>query len=60
VALNPAFNYLHLQAKLLARAGDYKQAINAARLSAEAARKEKFNDYVTLNNRLIAEWEKKL
>lgn len=60
VALNPAFNYLHLQAKLLARTGDYKRAIDAARLSAEAARKEKFNDYVTLNNRLIAEWEKKL
>ncbi len=55
----PAFNYLHLQAKLLARAGDYKAAIAAARKSAEAAQQEKFPDYVTLNNRLITEWEKK-
>ncbi|CCH03585.1 hypothetical protein FAES_pFAES01093 (plasmid) [Fibrella aestuarina BUZ 2] len=60
VSLNPAFNYFHLQAKLLARSGDYKGAIAAARRSAEVAQREKFNDYVTLNNRLIAEWEKKL
>lgn len=60
VTLNPAFNYLHLQAKLLARAGDYKRAIEVARLSAETARKEKFTDYVNLNNQLIAEWQKKL
>ncbi|WP_165358971.1 DUF2911 domain-containing protein [Spirosoma sordidisoli] len=60
VALKPAFNYLHLQAKLLARSGDYKGAIAAARQSAAAAQQEKFTDYVTLNNRLIAEWEKKL
>ena len=59
VALKPAFNYLHLQAKLLARAGDYKGAIAAARKSAEVAQQEKFTDYVTLNNRLIAEWETK-
>ena len=57
--LKPAFNYLHLQAKLLARAGDYRGAIAAARKSAEVAQREKFTDYVTLNNRLIAEWEKK-
>lgn len=60
VELKPAFNYLHLQAKLLARAGDYKGAIAAARKSAEVAGQEKFTDYVTLNNRLIAEWEKKM
>ena len=60
VAQKPAFNYLHLQAKLLARVGNYKGAIQAARLSADAAQKEKFQDYVTLNNQLIAEWEKKL
>ncbi|CCH57671.1 hypothetical protein BN8_p06879 (plasmid) [Fibrisoma limi BUZ 3] len=60
VELKPAFNYLHLQAKLLARTGDYKGAIAAAQKSAQAAQQEKFTDYVTLNNRLIAEWEKKL
>lgn len=60
VTLKPAFNYLHLQAKLMARSGDYKAAITAARQSAEVARKEKFGDYVALNNRLIAEWEKQL
>ncbi|NID13565.1 DUF2911 domain-containing protein [Fibrivirga algicola] len=59
VELKPAFNYLHLKAKLLARAGDYKGAIAAARKSAEVAGQEKFTEYVTLNNRLIAEWEKK-
>lgn len=60
VELKPAFNYLHLQAKLLARAGDYKGAIAAAQKSAQAAQQDKFTEYVTLNNRLIAEWEKKL
>lgn len=59
VQLEPAFNYLHLQAKLLARNGDYKTAIATARKSAEAAQAKKFTDYVTINNRLIAEWEKK-
>jgi tetratricopeptide (TPR) repeat protein len=59
VELKPAFNYLHLKAKLLARSGDYKGAIAAARQSAQTAQQEKFTDYVTLNNRLIAEWEKK-
>ncbi len=60
VQLEPAFNYLHLQAKLLAKAGDYKGAIAAARKSSELAVEKKFTEYVTLNNRLIAEWEKKL
>ncbi len=59
VQLEPAFNYLHLQAKLQARAGDYKTAIATARKSAEAAQAKKFTDYVTINNRLIAEWERK-
>lgn len=60
VEMKPAFNYLHLQAKLLARAGDYKGAIAAAKKSAQAAQQEKLTEYVTINNRLIAEWEKKL
>lgn len=60
VQLEPAFNYLHLQAKLLAKTGDYKEAIAAARKSSELAVQKKFTEYVTLNNRLIAEWEKKL
>lgn len=60
VELKPAFNYLHLQAKLLARAGDYQGAIAAAQKSAQVAQQETFTDYVTLNNRLIAEWQKKL
>ena len=56
----PAFNYLHLQAKLLAKTGDYKAAIAAARKSSELAADKKFAEYVALNNQLIAEWEKKL
>ncbi len=59
VQLKPAFNYLHLQAKLLARTGDYKGAIGAARKSSEIASEKKLTGVVTLNNRLIAEWEKK-
>lgn len=59
VALKPAFNYLHLQAKLYAQVGNYKAAIEAARQSANLARQEKFMDYIELNNRLIAEWQKK-
>jgi len=59
VALKPAFNNYHLQAKLFARLGDYPSAIAAARKSAELAQKEKFADYVTLNNRLIADWQQK-
>ncbi len=57
--LKPAFNYLHLQAKLLAQTGDYKAAIAAARKSSELAAEKKFNDFITLNNQLIAQWEKK-
>ena len=59
VRLKPAFNYLHLQAKLLARNGQYKEAIAAARQSAAVAQQENFLEYVSLNNRLIAEWETK-
>lgn len=58
--LKPAFNYLHLQAKLLAQTGDYKAAIAAARKSSELAAEKKFTEFVTLNNQLIAGWEKKL
>jgi hypothetical protein len=57
VALKPAFNYYHLQAKLFARLRDYPSAIAAARKSADLAGQEKFADYVTLNNRMIAEWQ---
>ena len=60
VQLDPTFNYLHLQAKLLARSGDYKSAIEAAKRSAQVAQEKKFTEYVTLNNRLIAEWSTKL
>lgn len=59
VQLKPAYNYLHLQAKLLARAGDYKGAIAAAQKSSELATEKKLPDLVTLNNQLIAEWQKK-
>ena len=60
VQLDPTFNYLHLQAKLLARSGNYKGAIDAAKKSAQVAQEKKFTEYVTLNNRLIAEWSTKL
>ena len=55
----PEFNYLHLQAKLLAKTGDYKAAIAVARKSSELAAEKKFTEYVVLNNQLIAEWENK-
>ena len=55
--LKPAFNYLHLQAKLLGKTGDYKAAITAARKSSELAAEKKFTEIVTLNNQLIAGWE---
>jgi len=58
--LKPAYNYLHLQAKLQARAGDYKGAVTTARKASELAAEKKLTEFVTLNNRLIAEWEKKL
>lgn len=57
--LKPAFNYLHLQAKLLARSGDYKAAIVTARKSSELAAEKKFTEIVTLNSQLITVWEKK-
>lgn len=57
--LKPAFNYLQVQAKLLARSGDYKAAIAAARKSSELAAEKKFTEVVAQNNQLIAEWEKK-
>lgn len=59
VQLKPAFNYLHLQAKLLARTGDYVGAISAAKKSSEIATEKKLTEVVTLNSRLITEWEKK-
>ncbi len=57
--LKPAFNYLQVQAKLLARSGDYKAAIAAARKSSELAAEKKFTEVVAQNNQFIAEWEKK-
>ncbi len=57
--LKPAFNYLQVQAKLLARSGDYKAAIAAARKSSELAAEKKFTEVVAQNNQLIAEWERK-
>lgn len=57
--LKPVFNYLHLQAKLLAQSGDYKAAIVAARKSSELAAEKKLTEMVALNNQLITEWEKK-
>jgi hypothetical protein len=58
--LKPTYNYLHLLAKLQARAGDYKSAVTTARKASELATEKKLTEFVTLNNRLIAEWEKKL
>ncbi|WP_213086924.1 DUF2911 domain-containing protein [Chitinophaga agrisoli] len=52
---NPkAFYMVHLKAKILAKAGDKAGAKAAAQQSIELAKEAKNDDYVALNNKLIA------
>lgn len=49
-----AFWILHNQANILAKMGKKKEAIETAKKSIESAKKEKNDDYVALNEKLIA------
>lgn len=53
------FWYLRLKSLIQAKLGDYKGAIEAAKLSLVAATKAKNNDYVKMNQDSILEWSKK-
>lgn len=59
-AKEPKFWHLHLKAKLQARLGDYSGAIITARQSLELSRTANNEDYVRLNEKLIAEWQRKV
>ena len=53
-----AFWMMHLKAKILAKQGDKKGAITAAEQSIAAAREAKNDDYVRMNEKLIADARK--
>ena len=48
-----------LNAQLKAANGDYKGAIETAKISLEAAKADGDNAYVTANQKSIEEWSKK-
>ncbi|MDX5438754.1 MAG: hypothetical protein LPK03_16255, partial [Pontibacter sp.] len=50
---------LHTQAKIEAKMNNYKQAIKTAEKSMELAKAANNADYVSLNEKAIAEWKKK-
>lgn len=55
IELNPkAFWIMHLKAKIQAKAGDKVGAISTAKKSIEVAKEAKNDDYVALNEKLIA------
>ncbi|MDZ4847185.1 MAG: DUF2911 domain-containing protein [Chitinophagales bacterium] len=53
------FWMLHQKAKIQAALGEYKGAIETAKKSKELAIADKNDDYVALNDKVIAEWSKK-
>lgn len=55
-----AFWMIHLKAKIQAKMNDHKGAIETAKLSIEEAKKANNADYVALNEKLIADSQKKL
>jgi len=55
---NKAFYVVHLKAKILMKMKDYKAAEAAANQSMEMAKEAKSDDYVKLNEKLIAEAKK--
>ncbi|CAA9209998.1 MAG: hypothetical protein AVDCRST_MAG95-56 [uncultured Adhaeribacter sp.] len=57
-AKDPKFWNLHTQAKIQARAKDYKGATAAAQKSIELAKTAKNDDYVRMNEQVMAEWAK--
>jgi hypothetical protein len=57
-AKDPKFWNLHTQAKIQARAKDYKGATASAQKSIELAKAAKNDDYVRMNEQAISEWAK--
>lgn len=55
----PAFWYYRQQALIYAKSGDRKGAIAAAQKSLDLAKVAKNDDYVAMNQKSIAEWQKK-
>jgi tetratricopeptide (TPR) repeat protein len=55
IELNPRYFVVHLKAKILMKMKDYNGAIAAAEQSLALAQKDKSDDYVRLNEKLIAE-----
>lgn len=53
------FWMLHQKAKIQAALGDYKGAIETAQKSKELAVREKSDEYIALNDKMIAEWSRK-
>ena len=58
VAMGETFANLRLQSLILAKSGDKKQAIIAAKKSLEKATAANNQDYIRMNKESIAEWEK--
>jgi hypothetical protein len=58
VAMGETFANLRLQSLILAKSGDKKQAIIAAKKSLEKANAANNQDYIRMNKESIAEWEK--
>lgn len=58
VEQNPAFFVLHLKAKIQMKLKDYKGAIATAEQSLTKAREAKNEDYIKMNEKLIAEAKK--
>lgn len=56
---NSAYWMTHLKAQLQAANGDYKGAIETAKISIEAAKADGDDAYVRANEKSIAEWSKK-
>lgn len=58
VGMGETYGNLRLQSQILAKSGDKKQAIAAARKSLEKAIAANNQDYIRMNKESIAEWEK--
>lgn len=59
VEMDPKFYIVHLQAQILAKAGQKDKAIEAAKRSMQLAKEADNGDYVSMNEKLIAELSKK-
>ena len=57
-AESPKFWHVRTEATILAKMGKYKDAIKAATKSMELAKAADYQEYVTMNQKSIAEWTK--